>query len=66
VSFADFTSINLDFMRQYRAMEQVVNRVTALGGKGISLTGHHEIMIPLLTGAVVSILAAEGDPSSAY
>ena len=65
VSFADFTSINLDFMRQYRAMEQVVNRVTALGGKGISLTGHHEIMIPLLAGMVVSMLADEGDSSSA-
>lgn len=60
IGFDDFTSINLDFLRQYRAMEQVVNRVRALGGKGISLTGHHEIMVPLIAGGVVAAIAEEG------
>jgi hypothetical protein len=36
----------------------VVERPTRLGGRGISLIGHHEIMLPLLAAALVE--AAEG------
>ena len=60
VGFETFTSVNLDFLRQYRAMEQVVNRIRALGGRGISLTGHHEIMVPLIAAAVIADLSDDG------
>ena len=42
---SDFTSLNLDFARQYRAHENVLIRP---GGKPISIVGHHELTIPLL------------------
>jgi deoxyhypusine synthase len=48
-----FTTVNLDFMRQYRPSVNVVERPTRLGGRGISLIGHHEIMLPLLAAALV-------------
>ncbi len=45
----NFTTVNLDFLQHYRPNANVVNRPHAnAGGKGYSLTGHHEIMIPLL------------------
>jgi hypothetical protein len=53
-----FTTVNLDFIRQYRPSVNVVERPTRLGGRGISLIGHHEIMLPLLAAALVE--AAEG------
>jgi hypothetical protein len=43
-----FVGANFDFIQHYRAMNNLVHRVEALGGKGYSFTGHHEIMIPLL------------------
>ncbi|MBU1709036.1 MAG: hypothetical protein KKE17_03430 [Proteobacteria bacterium] len=48
-----FTTANFDFIRQYRPMTNVVNRPTAAGGKGFNITGHHELMIPLLIAAVL-------------
>ncbi len=47
------TTVNLDFLRQYRPQTNVVSRPTMGIGKGYSLTGHHEIMIPLLAAALV-------------
>lgn len=47
------TTVNLDFLRQYRPLTNVVIRPTAGTGKGYSLTGHHEIMIPLLAAALI-------------
>ncbi len=47
------TAINMDFLRQYRPLANVVQRPTADGGVGINLTGHHEIMFPLLIAAVL-------------
>ena len=47
-----FTGVNLDFVQLYRPTAQVVRRVGALGGEGFALTGHHEIMIPLLATAI--------------
>ncbi|MFN7622325.1 MAG: hypothetical protein ACK5RS_04180 [Acidobacteriota bacterium] len=45
----DFTTANFDFLQHYRPQTNVVRRPVANGaGKGYSLTGHHEIMIPLL------------------
>lgn len=48
--------VNLDFMQQYRSNQQVVARIKEIGGEGIALTGHHEIMIPLIAAAVVQRL----------
>jgi hypothetical protein len=44
-----FTTVNFDFLQHYRPRVNVVERPHAgAGGRGYSLTGHHEIMIPLL------------------
>lgn len=48
-----FTTVNMDFVRQYRPMTNVVHRPTQEGGRGYSLVGHHEIMFPLLAAAVI-------------
>ena len=53
-----FTTANFDFIRQYRPLTNVVNRPTVGGGKGYSITGHHELMIPLLAAALLDELAA--------
>jgi hypothetical protein len=50
----DFTTVNLDFMQHYRPRVNVVERPHAQsGGRGYSLTGHHEIMIPLLAAILI-------------
>jgi hypothetical protein len=50
----DFTTVNLDFLQHYRPKLNVVERPHAGGqGKGFSLTGHHEIMIPLIAAALI-------------
>lgn len=49
-----FTTVNFDFLQHYRPNANVVNRPHAnAGGKGYSITGHHEIMIPLLAAALI-------------
>lgn len=50
---AGLTTVNLDFVRLYRPTTNVVARPTAGTGRGYSLVGHHEIMIPLLAAAIV-------------
>jgi hypothetical protein len=49
----DFCTLNMDFIQHYRPTQNVVRRPTAKSGKGIALTGHHEIMVPLLAAAVI-------------
>ncbi len=49
----DFTTVNMDFIRQYRPMTNVVSRPTADGGRGFHLTGHHEIMLPLIAAGII-------------
>jgi hypothetical protein len=51
------TTVDLDFIRHYRPMVNVVQRPTARGGRGISLVGHHEIMLPLIAAGVIEGLA---------
>ena len=46
------TTVNTDFIQRYRPLTNVVRRPTKNGGKGYVLTGHHEIMVPLLAGAI--------------
>ncbi|HXW07951.1 MAG TPA: hypothetical protein VD833_22155, partial [Vicinamibacterales bacterium] len=53
VSLDGLTTVNLDFVRLYRPSTNVVSRPVAGIGKGYSLVGHHEIMIPLLAAALV-------------
>jgi hypothetical protein len=54
---SDMTTANLDMLRQYRAETNVVQRPP---GRGISILGQHEILLPLLRMAVLSKLAAAG------
>ena len=51
-----FTSVDLDMQRHYRPRMNVVQRPTLHSGKGYEITGHHEIMVPLLVWAVVTAL----------
>ncbi len=44
----DFTAANFDMIQHYRPNVNVVVRPTLCGGRGLSFTGHHEIMVPLL------------------
>jgi len=49
----DFTTVNMDFIQHYRARENVLRRPVLSGGRSYALTGHHEIMFPLLAAAVL-------------
>jgi Deoxyhypusine synthase len=53
IPLAGLTTVNLDFVRLYRPQTNVVTRPVAGTGRGFSLTGHHEIMLPLLAAALV-------------
>jgi hypothetical protein len=48
----------MDFVRHYRPRMNVVERPTMGGGRGIMLTGHHELMFPLLVAAVGEAIAS--------
>ena len=54
----NITTVNLDFIQHYRPTQNVLLRPTQAGGKGrqagrgYALTGHHELMIPLLAAAL--------------
>ncbi len=52
----DFTAANLDMIQHYRPSQNVLSRPTALGGEAIAITGHHELMIPLLHAAILEKL----------
>ncbi|HYU51862.1 MAG TPA: hypothetical protein VEK37_02920, partial [Gemmatimonadaceae bacterium] len=51
-----FTTCDLDMQRHYRPRVNVVQRPTQGSGKGYEITGHHEIMVPLLTWGVIESL----------
>jgi hypothetical protein len=49
-----FTTVNFDFLQHYRPKVNVVERPHAQsGGKGYSITGHHEILVPLLAAILI-------------
>lgn len=51
---AGFTTVNFDFLQHYRPRVNVVERPHAgSGGAGYAITGHHELMIPLLAAALI-------------
>jgi hypothetical protein len=49
----NFTTVDLDFLQHYRPIQNVIKRPTVRSGQGISLTGHHELMIPLLAASLI-------------
>ena len=54
VTLDGLTTVNIDFLRMYRPHTNVVTRpVAGIDGAGISLIGHHEVLIPLLAAAVI-------------
>ncbi len=51
---AGFTTANLDFLQHYRPRVNVLERPhVRAGGAGYALTGHHELMVPLLAAALI-------------
>jgi hypothetical protein len=52
-SLDGLTTVNLEFLRHYRPLTNVVTRPTRGTGQGYSLTGHHELLIPLLAAALI-------------
>ena len=51
-----FVTCDLDMQRHYRPRVNVVERPTQNGGAGYEITGHHELMLPLLAWAVADAL----------
>jgi hypothetical protein len=49
----DFATANLDFIQSYRPGVNVVERPVRGHGRGYRLTAHHELLVPLLAGALV-------------
>jgi hypothetical protein len=54
IDLSGLTTVNVDFLRQYRPMTNVVSRPTQGIGKGYALTGHHELLLPLLAALIES------------
>ena len=52
----DFTAFDFDMIRHYRPSENVLKRPTLLGGTAVHITGHHELLIPLLVRAITEAL----------
>jgi len=53
----DFTAVNLDFIRHYRPITNVLDRPTQSGGEAYALVGHHEILFPLIAAGVIETMA---------
>lgn len=51
-----FVTCDIDMQRHYRPHVNVVQRPTLEGGAGYELTGHHELMLPMLAWAIVEAL----------
>lgn len=49
----DITTVNMDFIQHYRPRENVLIRPTLKEGRAYAITGHHEIMFPLLAAALI-------------
>lgn len=62
IALDNLTTVNIDFLRMYRPHTNVVSRpVAGTKGVGISLVGHHELLIPLIAAAVIE-RGPEGPP----
>ena len=60
---AGFLAADFDMIRQYRPRMNVVERPTRDGGTGLMITGHHEVMLPLLVWAVADLSRESGTGS---
>jgi hypothetical protein len=49
----NFTTANFDMKQHYRPLQNVVKRPTSGAGRGYTITGHHEIMLPLLAAGIL-------------
>jgi len=56
---APLTTVNLDFIQHYRPQTNVVRRPTQREGRGYALTGHHELLVPLLAALVLELWEEE-------
>jgi hypothetical protein len=54
-----FTTVNLDMTQHYRPLQNVVKRPTSGKSRGYTITGHHEIMIPLLAAGILDKIGAK-------
>lgn len=61
----NFTTANFDMIQHYRPLTNVVKRPTIGHGRGFSITGHHEINIPLLAAAILDGLPGAEDMGGA-
>ncbi len=52
----DITTVNMDFIHHYRPRENVLCRPTMKKGRSYAITGHHEIMVPLLAAAIIETM----------
>ncbi|HSJ63401.1 MAG TPA: hypothetical protein VK922_05765 [Gemmatimonadaceae bacterium] len=59
----NFTTCDMDMLRHYRPRMNVVQRPVLAGGQGFEITGHHEIMVPLLVWTVVEALERAAESS---
>jgi GNAT superfamily N-acetyltransferase len=51
-----FTTVNFDFLQHYRPKVNVVDRPHAkAGGRGFAITGHHELLVPLLAAILADL-----------
>jgi hypothetical protein len=57
----NFTTANLDIIQHYRPTENVLKRPVKNGGRGIAITGHHEIILPLLAAWLVELSPDTGN-----
>jgi hypothetical protein len=65
IALEGLTAVNIDFQRLYRPTTNVVTRpVAGTSGTGISLVGHHEILIPLVAAAVLEREAGSRKPDA--
>jgi len=55
----EFTTANLDFIQHYRPTQNVLKRPTQNSGQSIAITGHHEIMVPLIAAALKGSLTSK-------
>jgi hypothetical protein len=54
IALEGLTTVDIDFIRMYRPQTNVVSRpVAGTNGVGISLVGHHEILIPLIAAGLI-------------
>lgn len=59
-----FVTVNLDMLQHYRPEYNIVRRPTQHGGRGYALTGHHEIMLPLLYALIIEAFASPATASA--